>query len=69
MNSYQSKLRIDRDCPFCSRNRRRRMDLQIAATARHVLTLLTRNGRDFAGPESALDVVDPPSQPPPASRH
>jgi len=39
--------------------RPRRMDLQIAATAaRHGLTLLTRNGKDFAGLESALDVVD-----------
>lgn len=44
--------------------RPRRMDLQIAATAaRHDLTLLTRNGRDFAGLESALDVVDLPNQP------
>ena len=42
----------------------RRMDLQIAATAaRHGLVLLTRNGRDFAGLESALDVVDLPGQP------
>ena len=41
----------------------RRMDLQIAATAaRHGLMLLTRNGRDFAGLESALDVVDLPNQ-------
>ncbi len=40
------------------------MDLQIAATAaRHGLPLLTRNGRDFAGLESALDVVDLPNQP------
>lgn len=39
-----------------------RMDLQIAATAaRHGLTLLTRNGSDFAGLESALEVVDLPS--------
>lgn len=39
--------------------RPRRMDLQIAATAaRHGLTLLTRSGRDFAGLESALAVVD-----------
>ncbi len=41
--------------------RPRRMDLQIAATAaRHGLTLLTRNGADFAGLESALTVVDLP---------
>lgn len=39
--------------------RPRRMDLQIAATAvRHGLILLTRNGSDFAGLESALVVVD-----------
>ena len=39
--------------------RPRRMDLQIAATAvRHSLTLLTRNGRDFAGLELALEVID-----------
>ncbi len=39
--------------------RPRRMDLQIAATAaRHGLTLLTRNGEDFAGLESALTVID-----------
>ena len=39
--------------------RPRRMDLQIAATAaRHGLMLLTRNGSDFAGLESALAVVD-----------
>lgn len=39
--------------------RPRRMDLQIAATAaRHGLVLLTRNGSDFAGLESALTVVD-----------
>jgi predicted nucleic acid-binding protein len=39
--------------------RPRRMDLQIAATAaRHGLMLLTRNGSDFAGLESALHVVD-----------
>ncbi|MGI8416964.1 MAG: type II toxin-antitoxin system VapC family toxin [Nakamurella sp.] len=44
--------------------RPRRMDLQIAATAaRHGLTLLTRNGRDFAGLEPALEVVDLPSHP------
>ncbi len=41
--------------------RARRMDLQIAATAaRHGLTLLTRNGDDFAGLESALTVIDLP---------
>lgn len=39
--------------------RPRRMDLQIAATAaRHGLTLLTRNGNDFTGLESALTVID-----------
>lgn len=39
--------------------RARRMDLQIAATAaRHGLTLLTRNSGHFAGPESALGVID-----------
>ena len=39
--------------------RPRRMDLQIAATAvRHGLMLLTRNGSDFAGLQSALAVVD-----------
>lgn len=39
--------------------RTRRMVLQIAATAaRHDLPLLTRNGNDFAGLESALRVVD-----------
>ncbi len=44
--------------------RPRRLDLQIAATAaRHSLMLLTRYGRDFAGLESALDVVDLPDQP------
>lgn len=44
--------------------RPRRMDLQIAATAvRHGLTLLTRNGNDFAGLESALAVVDLADQP------
>ncbi len=43
--------------------RPRRMDLQIAATAaRHGLALLTRNGNDFAGLESALAVVDLPYQ-------
>jgi predicted nucleic acid-binding protein len=42
--------------------RPRRMDLQIAATAaRHDLPLLTRNGADFIGLESALTVVDLPS--------
>ena len=41
--------------------RPRRMDLQIAATAaRHGLMLLTRNGSDFIGLESALAVVDLP---------
>ncbi len=45
--------------------RPRRRDLQIAATAAsHGLTMLTRNGKDFAGLESALDVVDLPN-----SRH
>lgn len=40
--------------------RPRRLDLQIAATAaRHDLTLITRNGADFAGLESALTVVEP----------
>ena len=44
--------------------RPRRMDLQIAATAaRHDLTLVTRNGSDFTGLESALAVVDLPDQP------
>lgn len=44
--------------------RPRRMDLQIAATAaRHGLMLLTRNGKDFAGLESALNVVDLPDEP------
>lgn len=39
--------------------RPRRMDLQIAATAaRHGLTLLTRNGNDFNGLESALTVIE-----------
>ncbi|MGC5615030.1 type II toxin-antitoxin system VapC family toxin [Georgenia sp. Z1491] len=39
--------------------RPRRMDLQIAATAaRHGLRLLTRNGADFRGLESALTVID-----------
>lgn len=38
--------------------RPRRMDLQIAAiAARHDLTLLTRNGRDFAGLEDAVTVI------------
>lgn len=44
--------------------RPRRMDLQIAATAaRHGLTLLTRNGDDFTGLESAVAVVALPHQP------
>lgn len=44
--------------------RPRPMDLQIAATAaRHGLTLLTRNGRDFTGLESALAIVELPDQP------
>ncbi len=39
--------------------RPRRMDLQIAATAAHQgLTLLTRNGSDFTGLESAVTVID-----------
>ena len=39
--------------------RPRRRHLQIAATAaRHGLTLLTRNGNDFTGLESALTVID-----------
>lgn len=39
--------------------RPRRLDVQIAATAaRRGLTLLTRNGSDFAGLESALAIVD-----------
>ncbi|MGL5851389.1 MAG: type II toxin-antitoxin system VapC family toxin [Phycicoccus sp.] len=43
--------------------RPRRTDLQIAATAaRHSLALLTRNGGDFTGLESALVVVDLPDQ-------
>ena len=42
--------------------RPRRMDLQIAATAAsHGLMMLTRYGNDFAGLESALDVVDLPN--------
>lgn len=41
--------------------RPRRLDLQIAATAaRHGLILLTRNGGDFTGLESALTVIDLP---------
>lgn len=41
--------------------RPRRMDLQIAATAaRHGLTLLTRNGSNFRGLDSALVVIDLP---------
>lgn len=44
--------------------RPRRMDLQIAATAaRHGLMLLTRNGADFTGLESALTVIDLSSKP------
>jgi predicted nucleic acid-binding protein len=44
--------------------RPRRIDLQIAATAaRYGLTLLTRNGGDFSGLESALTVVDLAEQP------
>ncbi|MGI8521772.1 MAG: type II toxin-antitoxin system VapC family toxin [Nocardioides sp.] len=44
--------------------RPRRLDLQIAASAaRHGLTLLTRNGSDFTGLESAVAVVDLPDQP------
>jgi predicted nucleic acid-binding protein len=39
------------------------MDLQIAATAaRHDLALLTRNGADFTGLESAVTVVDLPPE-------
>jgi len=39
--------------------RPRRMDLQIAATAaRYGLTLLTRNGSDFTGLDSAVKVID-----------
>jgi len=39
--------------------RPRRMDLQIAATAaRHDLVLCTHNAADFAGLESAVEVVD-----------
>ncbi len=42
--------------------RPRRMDLQIGATAaHHGLMLLTRDGRDFIGLESALDVVELPT--------
>lgn len=38
--------------------RPRRLDLQIAATAaRYDLTLVTRNGADFAGLESAVSVI------------
>jgi predicted nucleic acid-binding protein len=44
--------------------RPRRMDLQIAATAaRHGLTLLTRNGSDLTGLESALAVITLADQP------
>ena len=43
--------------------RPRRMDLQIAATAaRHGLMLLTRNGSDFTGPQSALEIVHLPDR-------
>ena len=43
--------------------RPRRMDLQIAATAaRHGLMLLTRNGSDFTGLQSALEIVDLPDR-------
>jgi predicted nucleic acid-binding protein len=39
--------------------RPRRMDLQIAATAAvHALPILTRNGRDFAGMERLVEVVE-----------
>jgi predicted nucleic acid-binding protein len=45
--------------------RPRRMDLQIAATAaRHGLLLLTRNGGDFSGLQSALRIVDLPDRTP-----
>jgi predicted nucleic acid-binding protein len=45
--------------------RPRRMDLQIAATAaRHGLMLLTRNGSDFTGLQSALKIVDLPDRAP-----
>lgn len=44
--------------------RPRRLDLQIAATAaRHGLLLLTRNGADFTGLESAVTVVDLENRP------
>jgi predicted nucleic acid-binding protein len=44
--------------------RPRGLELQIAATAaRHGLMLLTRNGKDFAGLQSALEVVDLPNRP------
>ncbi len=43
--------------------RPRRMDLQIAATAvRYGLLLLTRNGSDFTGLQSALAVVELPDR-------
>jgi predicted nucleic acid-binding protein len=43
--------------------RARRMDLQIAATAaRHGLILLTRNGGDFAGLDTALTIIDLPTR-------
>lgn len=39
--------------------RPRRLDLQIAATAaRHNLALLTRNGGDFAGVRTAVEIVE-----------
>ncbi len=42
--------------------RARRLDLQIAATAvRHGLALLTRNGADFDGLETAVAVIDLPA--------
>lgn len=45
--------------------RPRRMDLQIAATAaRHGLLLLTRNGGDFSGLQTALKIVDLPDRTP-----
>ncbi len=44
--------------------RPRRLDLQIAATAaHHSLALLTRNGADFSGLDSALAVIDLPDKP------
>ena len=45
--------------------RPRRMDVQIAATAaRHGRLLLTRNGADCSGLQSALKIVDLPDQTP-----